>query len=64
MVEKRISVYLIYQALLGLQLDLQGLQGPLQVVDLSAGGLEGLCAGCNLLVEFVKLENKKLDINV
>ena len=59
MVEKRISVYLIYQAVLGLQLDLQGLQGPLQVAHLSVGGLQGHCAGCNLLVEFVKLENKK-----
>lgn len=31
-----------YQAELGLQLNLQGLQGPLELVDLGAGGLEGL----------------------
>lgn len=51
-----------YQAELGLQLDLQGLQGSLQLTDLGFGGLEKLCAGCHLLVEVVKLEDGKLDM--
>lgn len=50
-----------YQANLGLQLYLQGLQGPLELVDLTARGLEGLCAGCHLLVQLVKLEDVQLD---
>lgn len=34
-----------YHAKLGLQLNLQGLQGPLELADLSARGLECLCVG-------------------
>lgn len=55
-----VSVYIwdvSYQANLGLQLNLQGLQGPLELVDLTVRGLEGLCAGCHLLVQLVKLED-------
>lgn len=51
-----------YQADLGLQLNLQGLQGPLEVIDFTAGGLEGLCAGCHLLVQLVKLEENEVKI--
>lgn len=53
-----------YQAELGLQLNLQGLQAPLELVDLTARGLEGLCAGCHLLVQVVKLEDIELDMKM
>lgn len=46
-----------YQAELGLQLDLEGLEGPLQLVDLRPGGLKTLCARRHLLVQLVKLED-------
>lgn len=44
-----------HQAELGLQLDLQGLKGPLELVDLTAGRLEGLCAAGHHLVQLIKL---------
>lgn len=43
------------QAELGLELDLKSLQGSLKLVDLTSGGLKGLCAGCHLLVKLIKL---------
>lgn len=55
---------LTYQAELGLQLNLQGLQGPLELSDLTFGGREGLYASCHLLVQFVKLEDMKLDMRI
>lgn len=55
---------LTYQAELGLQLNLKRLQGPLELVDLTSGGLKGLWAGCHLLVQVVKLEDIKLKIKM
>lgn len=46
-----------YQVELGLQLDLEGLEGPLQLVDLRPGGLKTLCARRHLLVQLVELED-------
>lgn len=43
------------QAELRLELDLKSLQGSLKLADLTSGGLKGLCAGCHLLVKFIKL---------
>lgn len=53
-----------YQAELRLQLNLKGLQGPLELGDLASGGLKGLCAGCHLLVQLVKLEGVKLVMKI
>lgn len=53
-----------YQAELGLQLNLKRLQGPLELRDLTSGGLEVLCAGCHLLVQVIKLEDIKLDMKM
>ena len=44
-----------YQTELRLQLDLHGLHGSPQLVDLSLGRLEDFCAGGHLLVELVEL---------
>lgn len=51
-----------YQAVLGLQLDLQGLQGPPELADLTFGRLKSLCAACHLLVQLVKLQDIKSDL--
>ena len=53
-----------YQAELGLQLNLQGLQGPVELSDLTLGGREGLYTGCHLLVQLVKLEDIKLVMRI
>ena len=53
-----------HQVELGLQLNLQGLQGPLELADLNARGLEGLCAACHLLAEFIKLEDIESDMKM
>lgn len=44
-----------YQADLGLQLDLQGLQGPLELGDLALGGVQGAYVARHLDVQLVKL---------
>lgn len=56
-VELRVGRCGPYQAELGLQLDLEGLEGPLQLVDLRPGGLKALCARRHLLVQLVELED-------
>jgi len=46
-----------YQAEVGLQLDLQGLQGPLELRHLAPGALEALGARGHVLVQFIELED-------
>lgn len=49
------------QAELGLKLNLKSLQGSFKLTDLTSGGLKGLCAGCHLLVKFIKLGDMKFE---
>lgn len=49
----------VYQANLRLQLNLQRLQGSLELADLTAVSFDGLCAQLHLLVQIIKLSKER-----